>query len=384
MLERRTICQTAPNRILRSLLFVSCVGLAACGDTITLSDDVDLTWDFAASVDGFDDDLHTPYVKGTHVTLFVNSSDEDQSFRGWTVHSRNPDVFRLDSRSDEPDLLMVDGTAVGEGTAELVVYDGDGDVVGRGHAEVLEPDRIELEAHGYLIMNRDDEAAVDDPRIITNGTATYLVRYFRGARELHGNGVLSVEAPLEVTAEARTSFLFEDREWLTLRTGSTAGTQTIRMLVDGVPIATRDVVVVPDDAVDEVAILAQSESHAEDGQWLVALAQAYDVEGRRVFGIDYHWEINGVEEIGEGDLYRYRYAEGLERQVTAMAAGHSDTVTIHSEGGFVDSSNDVGCAATSPSSGALLGVVAMLLLRRRRRAGGGAGQSAGASRTVAA
>ena len=58
----------------------------------------------------------------------------------------------------------------------------------------LVPDRVELDAHGSLILGRADEAPVSEARVVENGEATYLVRYFRDGQQLHGNGVLSVDA----------------------------------------------------------------------------------------------------------------------------------------------------------------------------------------------
>src|SRR5215470_12508302 len=70
---------------------------AGCGPDISLTDDIDLTWDFGLTFASFDSTLHTPYVKGAPVTLFVDSSDHKQSLGGWTVESSDPTVFRVDS-----------------------------------------------------------------------------------------------------------------------------------------------------------------------------------------------------------------------------------------------------------------------------------------------
>ena len=47
-------------------------------------------------------------------------------------------------------------------------------------------------------------------------------------------------------------------------------------------------------AIADGVLLTQSEKGHGDGDWLVTLAQAYDGNGARVFGVDYTWNVNGV------------------------------------------------------------------------------------------
>ena len=356
------------------------VGVGACGPTYTMTDDIDLTWDFTLLPRRFEDDLHSPYVRGTKVTVFAHSSDEGHNFAGWTVVSSDPDVFRIDDNALETDgrTLTSHGQAVGEGTAQLRLLNSRGHEVGRGVAEVVVPDRVEIDAHGSLILGREDEAPVAEVRVVAEGEATYLVRYFRGNRELHGNGVLSVVAPAAVTPETRTSFLFENREWLTLHTGAAAGTGALEVLADGVKVASVPIVVVPETAIADIVLLTQSEKGHQDGDWLVTLAQAYDRTGERLFGVDYTWNVNGVAQVGDGDLYRYQFKKGQFAMVQAKRGTHTDTVAIQSEGGHVDSTNNIGCAAGGGGSlaGGLVGLAMVGLAGRRRRRGGGAGQNA--------
>ncbi len=332
-----------------------------------MTDDIDVTWDFTLVPSGFDDALHTPYVRGTLVTVHAHSSDDDADFRGWSVESSDPDVFRIDDSIASGDAreLASHGQAVGEGLAELRLLDDRGYEVGRGVAEVLMPDQIELAAHGSLILGRDDEAVVDEVRVVAEGEATYLVRYFRDGRELHGNGVLQVDAPAGVTAEERTTFLLENREWLTLHT-TTAGTGVLKVFVDQTKAAIVPMFVVPETAIADVVVLTQSEKRADDGDWLVALAQAYDADGRRIFGVDYAWNVDGVAQVGDGDLYRYQFKQGMYEMVQARRGTHMDEVRIQSDEGFVDSSNDVGCAAGGGSS-LLVGLAGLGLVGRRGR-----------------
>jgi len=334
-----------------------------------MTDDIDLTWDFTLTPSKFSDELHSPYVRGTKATLFAHASDDSPNFTGWTIVSSDPAVFRVNDNVVDTSGhgLTSHGLAVGEGTAELRLLDGSGHEVGHGVAEVLVPDRVELDAHGSLILGRADEAPVGEARVVENGEATYLVRYFRGDRELHGNGVLTVDALAGVTAQSRTTFLFENREWLTLHT-TAPGTSALQLYADQAKVTSVPLVVVPETAIADVVLLTQPEKGHKDDEWLVALAQAYDENGERIFGVDYTWNINGVTQVGDGDLYRYRFKQGLYEMVQAKRGTHTDAAMIQSDQGYVDSTNNVGCAVGGSGSLALgLAGLGLVVGRRRRR-----------------
>jgi len=144
---------------------------AGCGPDISLTDDIDITWDFGPTFASFDTTLHTPYVKGAPVTLFVDSSDSKQSLAGWTVESSDPTVFRIDSVGVDSTghSIAAKGVAAGVGSASLTVFDDRHHHVGSGVADVLMPDHIELSAHAYLIMGMDDQAPVDEARVLEGG-----------------------------------------------------------------------------------------------------------------------------------------------------------------------------------------------------------------------
>lgn len=347
------------------------LAVAACGPTYSMTDDVDLTWDFAITPRRFEDHLHSPYVRGTAVTVYASSSDKGEDLHGWTIESSDPGVFQIaDVVGSTGHDLAVRAQAVGEGTAILTLLDPHGHAVGASAVEVAVPDAIELDAHGSLILGREDEAPVHEVRVLAGGEATYLVRYFGRRRELHGNGVLSVETPSGVTGQPRTTFLFENREWLTLDT-TTVGSGSLRLFADGVAASTVPVVVVPETAIADVVVLTERESGHRDGDWLAALAQAYDAAGERIFGVAFDWNVGGVVQQADGDLYRYQFKSGRYEMVQAQRGTHSDTAMIQSQGGFVDSTNHVGCAAGGGGSPApvLVGLGLAVVVRRRRRAG---------------
>jgi MYXO-CTERM domain-containing protein len=159
--------------------------------------------------------------------------------------------------------------------------------------------------------------------------------------------------------------LFENREWLTLG-ASAAGTSTVQLAADQVKVGSVPLVVVPEAAIADVVVLAQSEKGHKDDDWLAVLAQAYDGNGTRIFGVDYAWNVNGVMQVGDGDLYRYRFKKGLYEMVRAQRGAYGDAAMIQSDQGYVDSTNNVGCAVGGSGS-LVVGLVGLGLVVRRRR-----------------
>ena len=349
-------------------LLLALLATAACGRTVTLTDDIDLTWDFKLTpFDRYHQDLHEPYVRGARFTMWASSDDDGDKVENWAIVSSDPDILVIDDSTYDGYSLGAHVHAVGEGTVDMAVIDDHGTRVGHGLVHVALPDRVELDAHGYLIVGDDKDAPVPEARIATGDTATYLVKYYQGDRELYGNDVLSVVADPQVTAVPRQSFLFEDREWLTLTPNAT-GLTTAQLLVDGTHVNDVQIIGVPASDITDVALIGQSEKNHNTGDWLVLLAQATDAMGRRVFGVDYHWNVDGNAQTADGDLYRYEYKKGDYATVEVDRDGHTDVMDIQSDRGYVDNSNKVGCAAAGGGSLAGCALVVMFVLRRRRSA----------------
>ena len=330
-------------------------------NTVTLVDDIDLELDFSPLV-GPSDDLHSPYVQGSSTTLFVHNTDSRQKQTGWTLESSAPSVFFISNVAHDSDSgrLSASGQALAAGTADLIVRNEGGDILRRQPIDVKVPDRVELLAHGQLLIGRSDhDADVTEARIQAGGTATYLARYWLGPQQLYGNGALSVMAPPDVDGHVEPTFLFENRDWLQL-TPADVGTFTVDLLVGGTTpthVAGLTLQAVPASDVTSIRILGMDESHASKGQWLVALAQASDAQARTVFGVEYEWQIDGTTQLGLGDLYRYKFDPKLPVMLSAHVGGMFAETPIHSGGGFVDSTNNVGCSYTpgaAPTAGWLL------------------------------
>lgn len=362
--------------------------LAAGCNTVTLTDDIDLVLDFSP-LTGPSDALHQPYVQGAQMTIYVHSSDSRTSMKDWTVTTDPPPpdnkVFKISNVGYDAhnNLLSFAGEATSAGMTTVVIADGNGNVQLRHSIAVALPDRVELLAHGLLLIGHSEsEASVADLRIRAGGTATYLARYYQGAQQLYGNGALSAEAPAGVTPHVAHSFLLENRDWLQVSPSQT-GNFMVSLSTGGTHVADAPVVAVPDDEAKRVQIMGVDEAKAHKGDWLVALAQAYDSDvlntGRPIYGVDYAWTLDGLTqgnafEMTVGDLYRYEYDPKTPHMLSATFNSMSAHAMIHGAG-FVDSTNNIGCS-TAPgrpaeSAAWFVGFVALMgtafAARRRRR-----------------
>lgn len=338
---------------------------AGCQPTVTVDDDVDVVWDFLELV-GPSSSLHTPYVEGASMTFYVHSTDDHEKMSGWTVESSDPSIFTFDTPDRDNDHpLFVTGHAVGDGTADLIVRDSGNSVVLRQPVESRLPDRAQLLSHALLIIGRTEEQSqVNDVRVLAGGTATFLVRYYLGARTLYGNGALGVDAPPGTVATTPRTYLFEDRDWLQV-TPAMSGTSTLGLRVNGNHFSDVPLIAVDKSEVQSISIIGGDESHAQKGQWLVALGQAFDALQRRIYGVEFTWDVDGQEQTGldsnAGDLYRYKFDPTKPSMLAANYGGMAAVAMIHSGGGYVDSSNNVGCSSIPGTPAAPVPLLLLLL-----------------------
>ena len=113
---------------------------------------------------------------------------------------------------------------------------------------------------------------------------------------------------------------------------------------------------------------------ADDGSQVTVLAQPFDASHRPVYGVDFDWDVDGKQETGEGDLYRYEYDRDTDVHLTARRGAVRSSIDIHSQGGYVDSTNHLGCAASRGETRETAPVVvfaALAFLGWRRRRGSG-------------
>ena len=338
--------------------------LTGCGPDVTLADDFDIDFDFSLRAS---DALHAPYVRGAHVRLRARTDDEGTDTSQWSIRSRNPAVLAPLDPAQEHQFL-----AESAGTAEVQVLDVDDSVLHAAVIEVAVPDRATLQAHAPMFVGRNDPPVGDRVTVLAGGSATFLVRYWQGDRELHGNGVLTAAADATVAVQAQTSFLVENREWLTVTPGE-PGDHVVQIFADGVPVGALAVHVVTAEAVEAILLTGQDESQAKAGDALTVLAEAFDLDGNPVYGVDFGWDLDGAPEQGQGDLYTYEYRPSRTRTLCARFNTSEAAATIHAGIGGVGTSNTVGCStgsAHSPSALALvLTVLAATVLLRRRDSG---------------
>jgi MYXO-CTERM domain-containing protein len=294
------------------------------------------------------------------------------------------DLDDTDKSKDENDVIVAKVFAAGEGTAILEVYDDNGDFVRATEVEVMQPDRLELRAAGPLFVNREGEVVpslVDStPKLLSGGTATFLVEWFKGEQKLNGAGTLGVAPGHEAIDDLwpRQTYLDEDRDWLTVTmaeglSAADAVVTPIEFLANGSHVQTVDFSVVGPEAITYVELRGESEADASDDELLVVLAQAFDDNDESIWGVAFDWDIDGYQEPGEGDLFRYWFRKGAWSTLGAEYNGMRGEAQIQGTEGFVDSSNDISCFCTAqPQAPArhiafgLLGLAALGLVRRRR------------------
>jgi MYXO-CTERM domain-containing protein len=376
-----------PHSLVAALVLVTTTG---CGPKIRLSDSIDARFDLAIT-HPYDDQLSSPYVAGSEFRIYAYDSSEDNDLEGWTMVSLDPDVLELttievvrdnleEGDKTETDIIQASAVAIGPGRAIIEVHDEDGEFVRATEVEVMQPDRIELSAAGPMFIERDDLAGnVDEtPKIFANGTATFLVEWFAGEQRLSGAGSLDllVQHPNVSNLWARQSFLDEDREWATVEFSSPeSGNElaTVTFLANGMPVQDVTFEIVQPDAIDHVELLAESTSGHKEGALLTVLAQALDVNGESIWGVAFDWDLDGVEESGEGDLFRYWFDPSVSSVLGASYGEHRGETTIAGDEGFVASSNNISCfcnaSPVAPGRDAAFGLLclaALAFVRRRR------------------
>jgi hypothetical protein len=268
--------------------------------------------------------------------------------------------------------------AIAPGTTEIVVWRGVQHGARWGHTvvEVARPAKAELTFAGPLFIDasRAEYRVTGPVNVLVGGTATFLVEYADAdGRRLYGNDVLEVvPGDADIEAHSAQTWLFEDREWLVM-SPLTAGTHTVTLKVDGRSIGTVTVNAVTEDAVNFIELRPENESGHHDGDFLAVLALGYTVDGDPIYGIEFDWEVDGFPKAGEGDLYKYEFDRSESARLQAAYSGKTQKTTIHSDyaGGWVSSTNHIGCTAGTRSAGwapvaLVLLPLAVLALRRRR------------------
>lgn len=353
------------------LVFALVAGvLAAAGcQRARLADSVDLEFDFLRLL-GPSDRLHSPYVAGADFHVYSIGVDEDEGI-GWRIFTSDPAVMRVDETLGDGHVSV---TAVSAGIVDLILNDERGEEIHRASVDVIEADRADLVAHGAMIIGRDElqPERTDEIQVLVGGLGTFLVEWYGGEERLLGHGALTAESDEGADALPRRTFLFEDREWVTF-TALEPGRHDVRLMANGNLVRTITIVAVDEDAIDHVLLHGMDESGASDGEPLTVYAQAYDADGVPIYGVEYQWDLDGAPQVGLGDLYRYEFESGRERTLCARHNEQEAFASIHAAGGWVDSTNRLGCSvgvagiARGFALPALAALAPLLLVWRRRR-----------------
>jgi len=214
-------------------------------------------------------------------------------------------------------------------------------------------------------------------RVLRDGTASFLVEYFRDGRRLSGNDVLEAQPRDDgIGVNVRETYLFEDREWLQV-TPRTAGDHVIDLYVAGRPVGVVTVRSVEPEDVAFIELRPERDKAAAEGEILAVWALGYDDAGEPIYGIEFDWDLLGnfVDESGQGDLFKYVYERNEYATLEASYRGHEQQVEIHADNGWVSSTNALGCtvgrtSGAGPGMLAMVALAAFVLIRRRRPSGG--------------
>lgn len=364
------------------LFLASALGSLAMGcgpaHAVSMQDDLGLALDPNNS-----NVLHSPYVAGSSFTIGLQPGPKTTN-DGWKLTSSDPSVLQIGGAggSGTTNIAEFPAQAVGAGHATLTVTDKDGNVIDSAVVDVDVPTRLQLCEQGLIYAGySDDQAALDSVQIVDGGTATFLVRYFAGSQELHGNNALTAnDSALADASVTSTSLSASDFVEIT---GTGAGTTSVHLAAGGAALDL-PVTVVDPSVVQRIALAAESESGASEGQQLYVFARALDASGHDVYGSSFAWSVDGqtpscCPNANEpSDLLVYQYHASGTESIAATVDGQSVSTTVHGAPSTTDttSSENTGCSvrpgngAPSPSAAGmfLLGFVALASRRRRVRA----------------
>jgi len=272
----------------------------------------------------------------------------------WHIVSGDNGVIQIgDTTPDaDRDLISAPATVMATGQVELQILDGNS-VKHTRTVTVSFPDRVDILPHGPLLLEESDVAPVDTIQILAGGEGTFLAQYYASGELLHGYGALAASADPSsgiVPNVAKTSFS-ENRDWLQVQVNDAGDEGSVQLAVGGMMSRTVNIVSVPDEAIDNVALIGQSTKHASNKEVLTVLAQATDTESNTIYGVDFSFTANGVPQSdvfgsttsAMGDLYRYTYDKGVNVMLEATHNALSDGLMIQSSGGYVSSTNKLGC-----------------------------------------
>lgn len=327
--------------------------------------------------------LNTPYVAGSSFTISLQAGANTTN-DGWTLTSSNPSVIKVGAAgagSVGTSANVFPVQAAGAGHATLTILDKSGNAIDSADVDVHVPTRIELCEQGLLYAgNTYDQAALDSVQIVDGGTATFLVRYFAGTQELHGNNALTTtNGALASTSVTSTSLSASD---FVAITGAGTGATSVQLAAGGATLSL-PVTVVDPSAVQGISLDPENESGAKEGQELYVFARARDANGHDVYGASFAWTVDGQDPTccsntnEPTDLLAYQYHSAGTESVAVSIDGQGASVSVHGAPASTSTTSaeytgcSVGRGAGAPGSAAagllLLGLAGLGSRRRSCR-----------------
>ncbi len=322
-------------------------------------------------------DLHSPYVLGAQTIIVVARTKGPLD--GWSLVASDPNVIRLSNPEQSGSfILSAQCEAVGVGTTDLQLLDGDGHVRATRTIEVKAPDWITLvPADHRLVMGPDSpNLPVFNPNevihLVNANSVTFRVRYYAGATLLHGNKAVTLEtSDSGLVGDSETTYQNNEGEWITL-TPEALGTYDLKVGVPGGTMQPFSVTILSADAVDHLGLVAQDTKDLKTGERFYLLARAYDDEHFELFGAPFDWTIDDPDvepPKDREDLLQLPYKDFWADyyHVTVTSGEASVDRYIHMKDGRVTTS---ATCSTAPASGflpLLLALAGILLVWRRKQ-----------------
>jgi uncharacterized protein (TIGR03382 family) len=320
-----------------------------------------------------DEGMSVAYVPGAETIVRVRANLAGNA-DSWQMSSTNPGVFQVNGN---PDFCLfacsstsADLRAVAPGTAELEVRAASGRLITTATIEVAIPDAARLIPGEDLLLDEDEafdvaERVVGVVRVVEGGRAVFAVELTRAGDTVAGVGeVVARTDDGVIDAVVLGSTRLPGKPWVEV-SGDALGRGTLALDVVDERFARFDVEVIGADEVAAVEIVDVAPG--------VVGARVLDARGRRVFGVEPDWSVDGLR-VGEGHIVPLA-AEAGERTLRVCHGDVCDelelagfTPTTAGDGNELPPAPVSSCAQASGSAPVLaLAILVLALVSRRRR-----------------
>ncbi|MEZ4450956.1 MAG: hypothetical protein R3B09_15855 [Nannocystaceae bacterium] len=373
-------------------LIAALVVLGGCSDRFTVEDGVlanQLDLERNHSLEPVD--LHAPYLLGAGFAFLVRDPLRTATFEGWTVEAEDPTiaevtevvVFEYPASLRREELtkpaLFAGVEAVGVGHTTLLFRDGRGRVRAEAPFEVAAPTRVQYLPAAPLLVAPETREEVETPKILSGGTATFLVRYLDSDRVLYGTLDLDVggdahrpEGPVEGLPRVRSKIVrhpWLSYHWLQV-SPPVVGSHAVDLVHDEALVDRFEFEAVPAAAIAGFDFHALDEGEVPVGERRRLALRALDAAEQPIEGVDAEWALDGrlVDDGERGDIVGYTRETNHRHTLTAKIGALEADVEIHGEDVEVASSNNIelGCALGDRRAPPWLWLLVAPALRRRR------------------